>query len=67
MSGKILGFFLVFLGLSLFIPFALRIVIKLGFIVLGLFLIYKGLQFIGAHSILFHVDRFLDKLLSIFN
>ena len=67
MYNKILGFFLLFIGLFFFIPFALRIAIKLGFIVLGLFLIYKGLQFIGAHSILFYVDRFLDKIFSIFN
>jgi len=67
MTNKILGFFLILVGVSIFLPGVFKIVSKLAVIILGLFLIYKGLQMMEAHSILFHVDRFLDRILNLFN
>ena len=67
MTNKILGLFLILFGISIFLHGAFKIVGKLGMVVVGCFLIYKGLQLMEAHSALFHIDRFLERMVNLFN
>lgn len=66
MANKILGLFLILFGISIFLPGAFKIVGKLAMVVLGGFLIYKGLQLMEAHTILFHIDRFMERMINLF-
>ena len=67
MDAKILGFILIFLGSAIVLPFLFKFFARFMLIVLGCYLVYIGLQKIGAHQILFHIDRFVDRILSFFN
>jgi hypothetical protein len=60
MENRLKGAF--YIGMGIFVALmSFDVLLKLGFLVLGLYLIYRGLELRSAHQVLFYVRRFKDR------